>query len=196
MSNGIPETDDSKTIDLALEQCQRNISRHRLYSIVMVLLLAACTYAFYLINKTQQLSAQNVVDLMNSGQDRIQSLADILTSKTHLYLTLDALFIIVFGILISIYRFHLVEIARNEHTKMGFWRIRIAARNTDLGFQSEVRQTLTKDAFSFDRTLRPEKGKNIESPVPGHPGSDLATAFLNKILENVHIDFTKKDKTD
>lgn len=93
-----------------------------------------------------------------------------------------ALLSVVIAILLSLYRFHLQEISRTEHYKLGFLRIRIAATNVDGGFQSEVRQSLTDGAFSYDSSKRVKKGP-IESPLPGHPGSDASALLLNRILD-------------
>ncbi len=103
---------------------------------------------------------------------------------------LFALYIIVFGVLISIYRFHLNEIARTEHYKMGFMRIRIAANNVDnKGFGSEVRIALTKDAFAYTPAtlLSSSKDKKIDSPLSGYPTSDISTAIINKLFEKIEI---------
>lgn len=190
------ETGSLRTIDDAIDECQSNIRWHRIYSFIMVVLLTACVVAFYFAYKGQELTLQLLVDQFNHGKIDTESatgVANAVASKTHCYFAIMGLFIVTFGIIISVYRFHLVEITRNEQIKVGFSRIRIAARNSDAGFQTEVRQALTKDAFSFDRTIKPAKGGKIDSPVPGHPGLDLTTAVLNKILEGVEI-VPKKDK--
>ena len=95
--------------------------------------------------------------------------------------------------MMSIYRFHLLEGAKAEHAKLGFLRIRIAANNTSPGFQSEVREALTKGAFDYQQSggFLAKKGK-IESPLPGHPTSDLTTAFINKLLDNISITIKKQ----
>lgn len=103
---------------------------------------------------------------------------------------LYGIFILLFGVFTSLYRFHLKEISRQEHYLIGFQRIRIAGVNSTSKYDDEVKIALTNNAFSFD----PEKGskdiKSIESPVQGHPTSDIATSLINKILEKV--DFTPK----
>ena len=94
-------------------------------------------------------------------------------------------FAFVFGVLMSIYRFHLNEAAKAEHYRIGFIRIRIAAESDREGYQTEVRGALTQDAFRPPIMTR-RKGQ-IESPLPGHPSSDLATVFLNKLIDTVEI---------
>ncbi|KDC55375.1 hypothetical protein [Pseudoalteromonas sp. S3431] len=105
---------------------------------------------------------------------------------------LFVIFVVVFGVLMAVYRFHLNEIARSEHYKMGFMRIRVAANNhTDQGFNSEVRESLTNDAFIYNpSTVFSSKDKKVDSPLPGHPSSDLTAIVLNKLLDG--IDLKKK----
>lgn len=99
------------------------------------------------------------------------------------------LFVIIFGVLMSVYRFHLTEISRNEQYKLGLLRIRIAANNSNTeGFDSEVRTSLTQGAFEFSSG----KEKNIESPLPGHPTSDFSTLFINKILDSMNVKLSSK----
>ena len=183
--------DEPRTIDQAIEACEKLIFWHRFYSFLMLILLVICTFAFYKAFNYLEKESENVQ--YNAAGQLISSngLEFVSKNATFTYMTLG-LYLVVFGILVAIYRFHWGEISRNEQIKLGFWRIRIAARNTDPGFQTEVRQSLTKDAFTFNRKAQNEKSKEIESPVPGHPGSDLAAAVLNKILENVEVNVTKK----
>ncbi|KAA8981343.1 hypothetical protein [Halospina sp. K52047b] len=103
---------------------------------------------------------------------------------------LVGVFVVVFGVLMAVYRFHLNEIAKAEHNKIGFMRIRVAANNYDAdGFQSEVRQSLTTGAFDYaaPSILGGSKGKNVESPLPGHPTSDVSAFALNKLLEGLEV---------
>lgn len=192
-----PSTDKTttppRTIDEAIEACNKNIFWHRLFAILILALLVFSSVFYYKAIKSQELTMQLIIDEFNAGRlkDTPESIQELHDSKTRTYFLMAALFIITFGIVVSVYRFHLTEIARNEQMKVGFWRIRIAANNTDKGFQSEVRQALTKDAFSYDRTKK-VKEKELESPVPGHPGSDIATALMNKIVEKIEISFPDK----
>ncbi len=104
-------------------------------------------------------------------------------------LSLVALFVIILSISTALYRFHQKEMTKNEHYKLGFLRIRIAANNNDKdGFGSEVRASLTSGAFTFhSEGLFDKKGKKLESPIPGHPTSELATVIVNKLLEQVEV---------
>lgn len=110
-------------------------------------------------------------------------------STTILYVFV-LLFVVVFGVMMAIYRFHLSEISRSEQLKVGFMRVRIAANNYDnQGFATEVRMALTDNAFTFQSG----KDKKVESPLPGHPGSDLGALLVNKLLESIDFKVTKKD---
>jgi len=98
-----------------------------------------------------------------------------------------------FSVIISIYRFHLREITKNEQLKLGFMRIRIAANNSTEGFDSDVRKSLVESAFYVQRddnfTIKKNK---VENPMPGHPISDLSTVLINKILEGIDIKIESK----
>jgi glucan phosphoethanolaminetransferase (alkaline phosphatase superfamily) len=96
-----------------------------------------------------------------------------------------AIYVLTFGVLMSIYRLHVGEASRLQHYKVGFMRIRVAGSNTSPGYQSEVRTALTKHAFDF--SSKSDKKEDIESPIPGHPGSDLATAVANKVFKGIEV---------
>jgi hypothetical protein len=105
------------------------------------------------------------------------------------------IFIFIFGVFTSFYRFHLKEISKYEHFLFGLHRIRIAGNNSQKGFDDEVRTSLTKDAFANEaRTGVFSKDRRVESPIPGHPTSDFASMLFNKVLES--IDFTAKKKEE
>lgn len=105
-------------------------------------------------------------------------------------------FVTVFAVLMSTHRFHLSESSRMSHIRLGFMRVRVAGRNTKLAWQSEVRQALTAGAFPAADApsgfgLSKSKPK-IESPLPGHPASDLSTQLLNKVLEKLEVSVKAK----
>lgn len=103
--------------------------------------------------------------------------------------------ILIFGVLTSFYRFRLKEISKYEHFLFGLYRIRIAAYGSNKGFDDEVRHSLAHSAFKIDESQSVfKKAGKIESPIPGHPTSDMTTLLLNKILEGIEI--TTKRKTD
>ena len=111
-----------------------------------------------------------------------------------LMLGVVTLSILVIGVFTSLYRFHQKEIAKNEHYKLGFLRIRIAATNNEHdGFKDDVRSSLTLNAFTIPSDgLFDRKDKKIDSPVPGHPTSDITTGLVNKLLESVDVVFRPK----
>lgn len=102
-------------------------------------------------------------------------------SKNYVYL-LYAVFILLIGIVTSFYRFHLKEVSKNEQYRIGFQRIRIAGNNSSTKYDDYVKYYLSKDAFLFGN--KPSK-EMIESPLPGHPSSDIATFGINKIVEEI-----------
>ncbi|MDQ1164880.1 hypothetical protein [Flavobacterium sp. SORGH_AS_0622] len=98
------------------------------------------------------------------------------------------IFILIFSIVTSFYRFHQKEISKHEHYLIGFHRIRIAANNSKNKFETEVRTELTRDAFSYETHKAIfSKEKKIESPIPGHPTSDISVMLINKIFEAIEI---------
>jgi hypothetical protein len=187
------EDNQPKTIDDAITACESIIFWHRIKSFLMLGLLVVITYAFYAVFRhLQQLSIQLESNPSVFSQEG-NAITDIKTRVSAYPYLIFGLFLLTFGIIVSLYRFHITEISRNEQIKLGFWRISIAARNTSAGFQTEVRQSLTKDAFVFNRKVQGGKNKEVESPIPGHPTSDFAAVMLNKILENMEINVSKKD---
>jgi len=181
-----------KSIDDAIAACQGIIFWHRVKSFTMLVLMAIATMVFYGAFSQLQTISYNI----NVGGSTIDAakINDFAAKATVYMYIFSVLYLAVFGIIVAIYRFHMNEIARNEQIKLGFWRIRIAARNNAPGFQTEVRQSLTKDAFTFNKKVQGEKNKEVESPIPGHPASDFAATILNKILENMDINVSKKEK--
>lgn len=111
-------------------------------------------------------------------------------SDTFAYLLFGS-FVTVFAVLMATHRFHLSESSRMNHIRLGFMRVRVAGRNTKLAWQSEVRQALTAGAFptaDAPSGLNLTKAKpQVESPLPGHPVSDLSTQILNKVLERLEV---------
>ena len=86
----------------------------------------------------------------------------------------------------SVYRFQLNEVAKAEHNKIGFLRIRIAAHNASAGYQTEVRQSLTEQAFLAGANTG-SKAKLVESALPGHPTADITAAVLDKVLQRFDL---------
>lgn len=126
------------------------------------------------------------VKRFNTYLDR--STIKISQSSTYIFY---GIFLFIFGIITSFYRYHLKEISKYEHFLFGLYRIRIAANNKD--FPDVITNTLVKDAFSIpESSVLNRKTKKVDSPIPGHPGSDFASAIFNKIADA--IDVTIKNK--
>lgn len=90
-----------------------------------------------------------------------------------------AILSVVFAVLMANYRFHLHQVAKFQHFTIGFLRIRIAGNVSKSGFQGEVRDALTKDAFVY---LEPFSGRKINNPVPGHPSAEILTEVADRVF--------------
>ncbi|HEY6512864.1 MAG TPA: hypothetical protein VI032_12840 [Burkholderiaceae bacterium] len=100
-----------------------------------------------------------------------------------------AVFALVFGLLMAVYRHHLTEISKLQHYKTAFTRLRVAIRtSTTPDARALALASLMDHAFDY----RSGKEKVVESPAPGHPLSDASTLLLNKLLDA--LDATKKGK--
>lgn len=167
------------TLDEAIEECESYIKSNRrsaqllLLGLLQLGLLAVMggAYLFIYLPRFETASPSTLVTSVVSGMLILIS--------------------IVIGVLVSLYRFHLMEIARTEHYKIGFLRIRVAAINSSPGFGSEVRSALTEGAFFFESSKKSRTTK-IESPLPGHPTSDISTAIINKVFEAVEVTLKPK----
>jgi hypothetical protein len=108
-----------------------------------------------------------------------------------------ALLIVFVSVFVGLYRTHLREIIRNEAFLFALLRIKAAAPGGNEAIDPEVKACLLKDPFEVPREpsiLRREK--KIESPLPGHPTSDLSALLLNKVLDQVELVMKPKDKAD
>ncbi len=94
-------------------------------------------------------------------------------------LTLSAFSVVGFGVLMALHRYHLTEISKYEHYKLAFARLNIAksyGENAD----DQIITSLTTDAFNFKSGAK----DNVQSPLPGHPTSDLSALLVNKLLDH------------
>jgi hypothetical protein len=153
--------------------------------------LIVISFALYKGFEAQNSAISSALDSRTVAVDEAQ-ISRLKATFSYLPYLFMGSFVVVFGVLVAIYRFHLVEITKNEQFKLGFGRIRIAANNTSEGFQTEVRRALTENAFSFEKPRQFSKRKDLESPLPGHSASDLVTAVLNKLLDEVEFIPSKK----
>ena len=194
--------EDKSSTDFAIDTCKENITRHRFQSsFFLTLLLAIPIFAgFYFYTNALQEDYLKESLLKIASATSSSATSDTLTklytdsaSKTDYILY--ALLILVFGVFTSFYRFHLKEIAKYEHFHVGLMRIKIAAHNSEKKYETEVRQALTNDAFSYDtKATLINKEKRVESPVSGHLSSDIGTAIINKVLDSIEVITKKKEK--
>jgi hypothetical protein len=92
---------------------------------------------------------------------------------------------VVFGVLMAVYRFHLGEIAKAEHYKLGFLRIALAGGQAEFASSIELQLALIRGAFDNQHDKHPKR--SVESPLPGHITTDIATSLLNKIIGSFDI---------
>ncbi len=188
------------SIEHAIEQCKNAISRNRFQStFFLAIMLAIPMFAgvyFYTDNSRQGSYKEALLTIAaeTTSAAKSETLTKLFGSdNSSVNLILYALLILVFGVFTSLYRFHLKEIAKYQHYLLGFMRIRIAANNSENGFNTEVRQSLTNEAFSYDtKTPLIGKDKKIENPLPGHPSADIGTLILNKLIDSMEIVTKKK----
>ncbi|WP_397535875.1 hypothetical protein [Roseateles sp.] len=179
---------ESNSIDEAIAACEAQIAGHRksavgvlqtLFAGTALLVLSVSTFGWLLFQPLARLSEDKAVAALFSSP---------------FIFAILVIFMIVFGVLMSVYRFHLNEVAKAEHYRLGFLRVRVAAHNVTAGYQSEVRQALTDQAFNHTTQNGIFKTKLVESPLPGHPTSDFAALLLDKILARFDIVEKKKDE--
>jgi len=92
-----------------------------------------------------------------------------------LMLGIVALSALIISVFTALYRFHQKEIAKNEHYKLGFSRVLVAANNADKkGFLDEVRTALTAEAFSMpSEGLFGKNEKKLNPRYLGTPQQNL-----------------------
>jgi cytochrome c biogenesis protein ResB len=203
---------EKKSIDLAIESIEQQIEEHKkearkilIYVFVFASLILAAGYSIYLIQVRTIINIQSDLpkstgEIQENSEKTLDSsrlaLKEAVSSSTaiqpdpSLVYLFVGVFVVVFGVLMSVYRFHLAEISRAQQYRFGLLRVRIAANNADTaGFGTEVRQALTLEAFHFYTG----KEKKVESPLPGHPGSDFGALFLNKIVDKIDVQVKTKD---
>lgn len=137
------------------------------------------------------------LDITNKSMNELKEALTVKSNYGFDDFILYGIFILIFSIGTSFYRFHQKEVSKYEHYLIGFHRIRIAANNSPNKFEDEVRTALTRDAFSYETSNGIfSKDKKIESPLPGHPTSDLATIMINRIFDAIDIKERKARKDE
>lgn len=176
------DTEKASSIDQAISTCDSYIQEHRHSANRLLMLLASISISLVMGLIVVFIPLSNILPPSNI------SISEPSLFFNSIIFALLAIFAVVFGVLMSVYRFHLNEISKAEHYKIGFMRIRIAAHNNSPGYQSEVRGALTEYVFSFQAgSTGLFKGKNVESPLPGHPTSDVAAMVLDKLLDKFEL---------
>ena len=171
------EERNKNSIDYAIDDCKDKVNIHRAHS--RSILIGIVLFLVMILSMTFMLTYKYF------------GLANISINAPILYI-LSAIIIMIFGVFMSIYRFHLKEVAKYEHLHVGFLRIRVAGNNTKTGYQSEVRKSLTENAFNFDISISGDSTTSkVKNPLPGHPTSDISTLLINKLLDN--IEFKQKE---
>lgn len=176
-----PKNRDLGTIDSAISNCTEKVKSHQKQSQTILMIVGGFLIVLAFLSFTVY------YELLNKS-----TFPDV----SVLYMVL-AFVIMFFGVFMSVYRFHLKEASKYNHLHIAFLRVRVAGNNTEEGFQSEVRQALTENAFQLE--LNSAKNvfnsrKKIESPIPGHPSSDLSTLVINKLLDNIEFQKKESDK--
>lgn len=204
------DKDNPKSIDLAIVSLSEELNEHRSDCKKMLTLTWVFAALIGFLVASPFIFAKSIADNFYNGQlaaEMVKQLKDPTAPTERIrneyviepstlkvgLLVFSGLFVLVFGVLMSIYRHHLGEISRIQQQRLGLLRIRIAANNFALeGFQSEVRQSLTTGAFDPQK----RKERKVESPLPGHPTSDLSAIIMNKLLDSVRIDIKQKENGD
>jgi hypothetical protein len=120
--------------------------------------------------------------------------ASPLLSNTETY-GAGLIFVVLISVLVGLYRMHVREIVKNEHYRLALLRVGIAAANFEKpGYDTKVRVALLNNAFEIPSEPKLfEKTRKLESPLPGHPTSDLMTGIVNKILEKFEVEVKPKE---
>lgn len=199
------------TTDRAIDECDEMIRTHRKASSVIISVGGAVLFSFFVMGLAAiQMASGAPQKPINSPQTPLEATKSLVASApahatsvgtttistqlpNSVLLGFFAIIIIVFSVIMSIYRFHLNEISKAEHYKIGFMRIRIAASNSKPQYQSEVRTALTERAFAYEAPSHGLfKNKHIESPLPGHPTTDISAHLLDKLLDKFELVESKK----
>jgi len=104
-------------------------------------------------------------------------------------LTVSAFSVVAFGVLMALHRYHLTEISKYEHYKLAFARLNIAQSFNESATEHVI-SSLTIDAFNF----KGGSGGSVQSPIPGHPGSDLSALLVSKLLDNARANNSANKK--
>lgn len=191
-------TDKKDSIDRAIDNCQSTIRGHKIQSLFFLMLLIAIPLfvgSLFLIDTNRQYEAKyRILSIATDSNIKANLSSNTMESiENNTSYILYGISILVFGVFTSFYRFHLKEISKYEHYMFGFIRIKIAGNNSKYGYDTEVRKSLTNEAFSHElKSSFMNKEKKVESPMPGHPTLDLSSAIINKVIDSLDVIIKKK----
>lgn len=204
--------DENTPTNDPISWCMRRVERHTSRSLQLLMgittviflyvLLAVLPYSG-LVNRanlfTTALEAYNKETSKQNHDEKLKTILlkaveentkreDTSDLPAYNYLLFVSMIIIV-SVLTSLYRHEVKEIAKYEQYCVGFMRVVTAANNSKEGFETDVRKALTNDAFTIEQRnsilskyKTTDADKKVESPLPGHPTSDLSAEIINKLL--------------
>jgi hypothetical protein len=181
-------SDVRNSVNEAIGRCDLNSKRHRKFALMWLIFIPFVCAAllgppFY---------SKFIVETKTFGEKAASGEIAALSKRVEIVsIASIAICIAITVTMFGMYRFHMGQTVRNEHMELGFHRIRIAARNSAAGFETDVRRSLTDNAFVFEEGKKAKKG-TIENPMPGHPAADLLTQLFNQLLERIEIDVRPK----
>lgn len=122
---------------------------------------------------------------INLAMHRVSRVSSILSNHTGVFpqniiYIIYAIFIAIFGVTTSFYRFHLKEVSKYEHSQLGYYRIRLAIDQSKTGFDDDIKFQIINNAFDIGSKVSKDK---VESPLPGNPSSDIFAMLVNKLTE-------------
>lgn len=193
------ETKMENEIDIAINSLDESIEEHNRDAKVAqnralygILILASVFMMILMLSGVGSIAKVDTSkeDSKNTPNERVSyvtQIGEIVEKNKTLLFVFVGLSVMNFGVFMALHRHHLNEVSKARHFKLGFQRVQIAAENySHDGYQTEVRQSLVEGAFSYNQ-VSSLGSKKVESPMPGHPTSDISTLFLNKMLEAVEV---------
>lgn len=192
--SGSQDLHEADIIREAIRECRENIRRHvmrgwRSIFFALVVIGFSLTSIYYFQNNSTRLL---IAILEHPGtKTETDAVKTIVENNGKAIYGLFGFCIISLSVGVSLYRYHSKESTRSEHQLLGLLRIYIAASKHEEGYGTDVRRALTEGAFSIETKSgifgNSDKEKKVESPLPGHPTSDIGTAMLNKMLDAIEF---------
>jgi|GEM_PF-6643576 len=132
--------------------------------------------------KSQAKLGYSIMSLIFGATVIFYSYAGMIRSENNSsIITLAAFCVVSFGVFMALHRFHLTEVSKYEHYKLAFARLNIAQSFNERATDNII-SSLTLDAFNFNSTKGQAAG--VQSPLPGHPTSDLSALLVTKLMDN------------